>query len=72
MERHQCSIVSDWTSISAEQIKLELNNRGYLNAVVDTLLSLQENKINVTYDVDGNDPYRILTYKDDIKDTLRF
>ena len=49
------------TSISAEQIKLELNNRGYLNASVDTLLNIQDKKINVTYDVDGNDPYRILT-----------
>ena len=57
------------TSISAEQIKLELNNRGYLNASVDTLLNIQDKKINVTYDVDGNDPYRILTYKDAIEDT---
>ena len=57
------------TSISTEQIKLELNNRGYLNAAVDTLLNFQDNKVNVTYDVDGNDPYRILTYKDAIADT---
>ena len=32
------------TSISTEQIKLELNNRGYLNATVDTLLELQKKK----------------------------
>ena len=57
------------TSISAEQIKLELSNRGYLNAVVDTLLELKDKKANVTYDVDGNDPYRILNYKDSIQDT---
>ena len=57
------------TSISTEHIKLELNNRGYLNAAVDTLLNFQDNKVNVTYDVDGNDPYRILTYKDAIVDT---
>ena len=58
------------TSVSAEQIKLELNNRGYLNAVVDTLLRYNDSKINVTYDVNGNDPYRILSYTDDIKDTI--
>ena len=57
------------TSISAEQIKLELNNRGYLNAIVDTLLKFKDNKVNVTYDVDGKEPYRILSYKDTIQDT---
>lgn len=57
------------TSISAEQIKLELNNRGYLNATVDTLLELQKKKVNVTYNVDGKDPYRILNYQDTIQDT---
>lgn len=57
------------TSISTEQIKLELNNRGYLNATVDTLLELQEKKVNVTYNVDGKDPYRILNYQDTIQDT---
>ncbi len=57
------------SSISTEQIKLELNNRGYLNATVDTLLNIQDKKINVTYDVNGNDPYRILTYKDAIEDS---
>ena len=57
------------TSISSEQIKLELNNRGYLNATVDTLLNIQDKKVNVIYDIDGNDPYRILTYTDAISDT---
>ena len=57
------------TSISTEQIKLELNNRGYLNAKVDTLLEIKDKKINVKYDVDGNDPYRILSYGHTIRDT---
>ena len=56
------------TSISAEQIKLELNNRGYLNASVDTLLNIDDKKVNVVYDVDGRDPYRILSYKATIED----
>ena len=60
------------TSISAEQIKLELNNRGYLNATVDTLLVLKDKKANVTYDVVGKTPYRILNYQDTIKDTTIF
>ena len=60
------------TSISAEQIKLELNNRGYLNATVDTLLELKDKKANVTYDVVGKTPYRILNYQDTIKDTTIF
>ena len=57
------------TSISAEQIRLELNNRGYLNAIVDTTLLLKGKKANVTYDIIGNAPYRILNYKDSIQDT---
>ncbi len=57
------------TSISAEQIKLELNNRGYLNATVDTLLDFGNKRINVEYAVDGKEPYRILNYSDTIQDT---
>ncbi len=57
------------TTISSEQIKLELNNRGYLNASVDTILNIENNRVNVVYDVDGKEPYRILTYKDVIEDS---
>lgn len=57
------------TSISVEQIRLELSNRGYLNATVDTTLLLKDKKANVTYDVIGNSPYRILSFKDSIQDT---
>lgn len=55
------------TSISAEQIRIELNNRGYLNAKVDTLVDKIEKKANVTYDVTGYEPYRILSFKDTIR-----
>lgn len=55
------------TSLSAEQIRLELNNRGYLNAVVDTVVEKKEKIANVTYDVTGNDPYRILQFRDTIR-----
>ncbi len=57
------------TSISAEQIKLELSNRGYLNATVDTTLLFKEKKVDVTYDVIGKDPYRIMSFQDTILDT---
>ena len=58
------------TTISTEQIRLELNNRGYLNATVDTLLTLQNKRADVTYDIHGKDPYRILSYQDTIQDTI--
>jgi len=57
------------TTISAEQIRLELSNRGYLNATVDTLLTFKDKKTDVTYDIHGKTPYRILTYQDTIQDT---
>lgn len=54
------------TVISAEQLRLHLNNKGYLNARVDTSVVKQNKKANVTYKVKANDPYRILTYRDTI------
>lgn len=47
--------------ISAEQIRLHLNNKGYLNAEVDTAVLKIGEKISVTYNVTGNRPYRIET-----------
>jgi outer membrane protein assembly factor BamA len=57
------------TSISAEQIKLELNNRGYLNAEVDTSLLFNAKKVDVKYEVEGNAPYRLMSFQDTILDT---
>lgn len=57
------------TAISAEQIRLELSNRGYLNATVDTTLIFKDKKADVTYDVVGHTPYRILNFQDTIQDT---
>ena len=57
------------TSISTEQIRLELSNRGYLNAVVDTALLFKEKKVDVTYNIEGKDPYRIMSFQDTILDT---
>lgn len=57
------------TSISVEQIKLELSNRGYLNAVVDTSLLYKDKKVEVKYEIEGNAPYRLLSFQDTILDT---
>lgn len=54
------------TGISAEQIRLHLNNKGYLNAEVDTTVIKKDKKANVTYDVTGNEPHRIRTFHDSI------
>ena len=54
------------TEISAEQIRLHLNNKGYLNAEVDTTVVKEDKKANVSYDVTGNEPHRIRTFNDTI------
>lgn len=52
--------------ISAEQIRLHLKNKGYLNAEVDTNVVKKDKKANVTYNVTGNEPHRIRTFTDTI------
>ncbi len=50
------------TAISAEQIRMELNNKGYLKAEVDTFVIKENKKANVTYEVTEHEPYRISHY----------
>lgn len=52
--------------ISAEQIRLHMKNKGYLNAKVDTAVVKKDKKANVTYNVTGNEPHRIRTFTDTI------
>ena len=54
------------TSISAEQIRRHLNNRGYLNAEVDTVVVRGDRRANVIYNITAHEPYRILTFIDTI------
>ncbi len=54
------------TGLSMEQIRLQLDNKGYLNARVDTVVEKKDKKANVTYEVEGNEPYLIRTFKDSI------
>ncbi len=48
--------------ISAEQIRLHLNNTGYLNAKVDTMVVKEDKRAHVIYNVTGNEPYRVRTF----------
>lgn len=52
--------------ISAEQIRLHLNNAGYLNAKVDTMVVKEGKRAHVTYSVTGNEAYRIRTFQETI------
>ncbi|MDO5665867.1 MAG: BamA/TamA family outer membrane protein [Bacteroidia bacterium] len=54
------------TGLSIEQIRLQLGNKGYLNAEVDTVIEKKDKKAAVTYKVTGHEPYRIRTFKDSI------
>jgi hypothetical protein len=55
------------TEISAEQIRLHLNNKGYLSAEVDTTIEKLHKKVNVTYEVTGHEPHRIRSIRDTIR-----
>jgi len=53
--------------ISAEQIRLHLNNKGYLNAEVDTTVVKADKKAHLILDVTGHTPHRIRTFRDTIR-----
>lgn len=55
------------TGLSMEQIRLQMNNKGYLNAEVDTSVIKKNKKANVTYTVTGHEPYRVRSFQDTIR-----
>lgn len=55
------------TDLSMEQIRLQLGNKGYLNAKVDTVIEKKNKKVNLTYRVTGNEPYTVRSFKDSIQ-----
>lgn len=57
------------TAVSANQLKKQLNNQGYLNAEVDTTLKFKDKKVEVTYNLKGGTPYLIRDYTYAIEDT---
>ncbi len=55
------------TSASMKQLQTAMFNKGYFNAHVDTtLLFKKEKKVNLTYHVTANEPYRIRRYHVDL------
>ncbi len=52
--------------ISAEQIRLHLNNKGYLGAEVDTSMLMGDKKVAITYQITGHEPHRIRSIRDTI------
>lgn len=57
------------TQTSADQLQLEISNRGYLRAVVDTTILLKNKKAEVKYTIHPGEPYRIRSFKNDINDS---
>lgn len=59
------------TSISVKQIQQVLENKGYINAKVQSNVTFKGKKANVKYIINSNTPYRLNQYDVDIKnDTL--
>lgn len=56
------------TGITMDQLKKELDNQGYLNSRVDTIISIKGKKLSLRYDITANDPYLIRDYKVDVND----
>lgn len=56
------------TAVTATQLAKELSNQGYLRAKVDTLLSPKGKKMDIKYDINSGDPYRIRNYEYTIYD----
>ncbi len=57
------------TSASMNQLKKQLNNQGYLDAKVDTILKVKGKKVSVTYSLEGGIPYIIHDYSYTFSDT---
>ena len=54
---------------SSLELKKELFNMGYLNAIVDTSTVLKNRKMKAIYDVKGGTPYTVREYEYQISDT---
>ena len=51
------------TQMSAQQLQRLYQNRGYINAKVDTSLIIKAKKIKVVYKIRSNKPYSLRNYK---------
>lgn len=55
-------------SLSSRQFELFLQNKGYFNAEVDYDVNIRRSRANVTYNVKGNEAYRIRQINYNIRD----
>ena len=54
------------TRVSMQQLKQQMNNMGYFHAEVDTVKTIKNRKVDITYLVTANRPYTIRHYTVDI------
>ena len=57
---------SDLAAYTREQLERAMNNRGYFQAQVDTVMEIKDRKVNLQYQIMANQPYFIRTYTVDI------
>ena len=60
----------DLTNASVQQLRRQMNNMGYFNAEVDTVVKTKDRKVDVTYLITANEPYTINRYDVDIDDEV--
>ena len=51
------------TDRSMVQLKKAMQNKGYFTAQVDTIITVKDRKVNITYHVTAGEPYIILRYR---------
>lgn len=61
---------SSLTSLSVHQLELVLENKGYMNAEVESKLSTKGKKADVVYLIHSNSPYRVGNYVVDIENKI--
>ena len=54
------------TSASMQQLRQQMNNMGYFQATVDTVKTVKNRKVDITYLVTAHQPYTIRSYEVDI------
>jgi len=58
------------TSLTVQQLQLLLGNKGFINAKVQSNVSIKGKKATVEYSVKSNKPYRLNDYKTDLRNDL--
>lgn len=56
----------DLTRVSMQQLKQQMNNMGYFHAEVDTQKVEKDRKVEITYLVTANQPYKLRRYEVDL------